>query len=317
MIKVDQETAWVVYDNIFVPKRQIKGNRGYVMPEFEWSPDFMDPSRGHWTLEDIFETVDGTDVDIFFTPSSDHTYYYSAAVALRCYNGTGTEEEPYRFELIYIDKVHVTFDPDNGEGSFTVPVVPGEKVEKPENPVNDPWYFCFWYADPVDIKADPYKFDADVNEDLSLKAVWGGVFTVSVNDMDMGSVADAKKGETPGDFYSYSEILFIRDYADEYTLFAQLEEGCSFVKWVDQDGELVSEKAQIDYKFDNGKQLIAVFERDFEPEPDPQPTPTPAPTEPVFAIPKTGVETDHSSMMIRCFALLGVCAAVLVLGKKR
>jgi uncharacterized repeat protein (TIGR02543 family) len=61
----------------------------------------------------------------------------------------------------------ITFDPDNGTGTFTQQVADGAKVQKPADPVNEGWLFIGWYANGSETIFD---FNTPITGNITLTA---------------------------------------------------------------------------------------------------------------------------------------------------
>ncbi len=70
---------------------------------------------------------------------------------------------------------NVTFDPDNGEDSWTNSLKAGSEISKPNDPVKEGYAFQGW------VKADGTKFDFETEYalNMTLKAAWVQTFTVT------------------------------------------------------------------------------------------------------------------------------------------
>ncbi|MCL2491968.1 MAG: InlB B-repeat-containing protein [Coriobacteriia bacterium] len=70
--------------------------------------------------------------------------------------------------------LEVTFEPDNGDPAFTEPVIPGDPVAQPADPVRDGYVFDGWFtADGV-----LWDFADPVTSDMTLYAHWTELVTV-------------------------------------------------------------------------------------------------------------------------------------------
>ncbi|MBE5970959.1 MAG: hypothetical protein E7246_00360 [Lachnoclostridium sp.] len=66
-----------------------------------------------------------------------------------------------------VDEYTVTFDSDGGSEVLPQNVIAGQTVTEPEDPVKDGFIFKGWTLDGVE-----YDFDTEVNEDMTLVAIW-------------------------------------------------------------------------------------------------------------------------------------------------
>ena len=70
---------------------------------------------------------------------------------------------------IFIKSMHsIIFDTQGGSIINSIKVTEGERIEMPSNPVKENYVFLQW-----EYKNVPYDFSLPVNEDMTLKAVWG------------------------------------------------------------------------------------------------------------------------------------------------
>ena len=68
------------------------------------------------------------------------------------------------------DTITVTFNPNNGESSFTQPVIPGYNVARPEEITYEGYIFKGWYYENSD---DEWEFDYySTSKDITLNAHW-------------------------------------------------------------------------------------------------------------------------------------------------
>ena len=123
---------------------------------------------------------------------------------------------------------------------------------------------------------EEFDFSTPITDDVALKAVWAGDFTLNTSDENMGLVGYAKQGETPDAQDTDETFTVIEEYDDAYSFIAEAKDGYRFVKWIDESGESVSTSKKLDYVCIADGSLTAVFEK----------KPAPAP----FPIPKTGIE---------------------------
>lgn len=72
----------------------------------------------------------------------------------------------------------VTFDSDGGSVVEPVDVLPGEKVDLPEEPTKDGFIFQGWQLDGV-----AYDFDTPVTEDITLIASWKAIVTIQADNL--------------------------------------------------------------------------------------------------------------------------------------
>ena len=70
-------------------------------------------------------------------------------------------------ENLVLEKVVVTFDPDNGKDEWTVELIKGDKVERPIDPVKPNHTFIAWQ-----FNGENYDFNASVMENIKLVATW-------------------------------------------------------------------------------------------------------------------------------------------------
>lgn len=116
IIRISNNTVWVNSSNWGdTSKREIKGNRTYTMPQPRFSPPYI--GYGSWFVEDLFKDTADDDIDLYF----DNYYiqkfgdkYYSTGI--RCYSGAGTQDDPYRFEIILVEMPTVSVTIDLGSG---------------------------------------------------------------------------------------------------------------------------------------------------------------------------------------------------------
>ena len=87
-----------------------------------------------------------------------------------------------------VTRYTVTFDPDNGEDTFTSTVVAGNAVSEPKEPEKDGYTFDGWY-----LGDEPYVFTTPVNGNITLTAHWTPIATYTVSfDSGVGPSVPAK-----------------------------------------------------------------------------------------------------------------------------
>jgi len=158
---------------------------------------------------------------------------------------------------IQMNQVHwytVTFDPDNGESTFSFDVITGGTIDKPDNPTKTDHYFVDWYTD-SDFAA-PYDFNTPVTANITLYAKWEtnyysvGVTFITGQDGGYGMVA-ITGGQATGNIFG-----------DTITVTATPNPGFGFIKWVsgnDINSAIVSPDPAYTFAIAENTTLYAVF----------------------------------------------------------
>lgn len=141
----------------------------------------------------------------------------------------GDKSTDYASNLIGIKLCTVTFDAKNGSTPSSKTCISNTRIEAPDRPSKDGWYFGGWFTD--EACTAQYDFDAPVTDDLTLYAGWYVV--ISYDSYDTPDGAPSKNNtvkyndEEPGGtamYYVYE--------GTELTLAPQPAGGYRFVGWV-------------------------------------------------------------------------------------
>ena len=100
-----------------------------------------------------------------------------------------------------VTRYTVTFDPDNGEGTFTSTVVAGNAVSKPADPVREGYTFAGWF-----VGDEVYTFGTPVKSDLTITAHWTPIATFTVTFDSMGGTKVSEQTVAQGDSVQLPEI---------------------------------------------------------------------------------------------------------------
>lgn len=109
-----ESDSWVVHDSQFSAKKNIKAG-SYVLKDIDFTP--INPSGGYWSARVDLITVGGDTYDVWF-------YFYNSQPVetdmdkryipkgITCFYGDGSEDQPFRFEVLLekIPTVEVTLE---------------------------------------------------------------------------------------------------------------------------------------------------------------------------------------------------------------
>ncbi len=121
---------------------------------------------------------------------------------------------------VYMDGYPVSFDSDGGSSVANQYIFMGGKAERPERPVKENSLFENWYmAEDGELSGDPFNFDTEIEEPVTLKAKWAEV-SVELEDWTYGDAANTpviNKPEGSGEVtYTYytDENLSVKTVSD-------------------------------------------------------------------------------------------------------
>lgn len=181
---------------------------------------------------------------------------------------TGAKTFTYTFTAETPATHTVTFDPANGGETTTTNINHGDKATalSIEGITNGDWtihnkeYNNGWHKKPFTVGKGTFDFaKTPINEDADLTLVWESIFTVTVNNGNMGKAGYAKQGTDPVAEFTSGQFTILKDYDYEYSFIAEPYEGYRFVRWVNDKGQTVSTSARINYDCTAKGMLTAHF----------------------------------------------------------
>ena len=105
--------------------------------------------------------------------------YYSGTQAEWDAITIGGENTALNSAEIHCSRALVTFIADNDTENTSVSVIKGETLERPQDPVEDNYFFLGWF---VDDATDSFDFEnTPINGDLTLTAHWAEIFYITYN----------------------------------------------------------------------------------------------------------------------------------------
>ena len=196
---------------------------------------------------------------------------------IKCTGGSGTQGNPYVFELLYPQYFDVTFDTSgHGDGPAAQSVIEDGYATKPSDPTTEGFHFKGWYTTTPDkltrsdIYGPGYKFDeTPVTDNITLYAAWYADFEGICYDISdrTGPVKYAGGNVTFTSIYqctdtpvsswaSYSNIE-----GSDITITAIPGEGKQFVGWSTSSSEkdIVSTDAEYTFTFTGKTRLCGLF----------------------------------------------------------